>query len=160
MRINEDYIDELDDFSEEREAQIHSLEFKNIFGDWENDRENSSKCVDAAGRPMLLYHSYDNENYDSGLIYLSSDEDFSSEFGDITEEFFVNLRNPYITEDGILRDANDNEIYFEGEPAAIGYLDSIPEEYLLWYQNNFDGVMDPTGYFVVAFDKKSLIKAK
>lgn len=161
MRINEDYINVPADFSEEREAQIHSEKFKSVFGDWENDPEHSSKCVDAAGRPMLLYHSYDNENYDSGLIYLSTSEDFSSEFGDTTEEFFVNLRNPYITEDDeILRDADGNEIYFDGEPASIGYLDSVPEEYLIWLQDNFDGVMDPTRYFVVAFDKDSLIKAE
>lgn len=38
------------------EEIIHSKSFKDWFGDWENDPENSSKVVDANGKPKIMYH--------------------------------------------------------------------------------------------------------
>ena len=75
--------------------------------------------IDENGEPMAVWHSYDRENYGSGLVYMSADRSFSEEFGENTDSVFVNLRNPYVTDDGILRDAEGNEVTFEGEPAAI-----------------------------------------
>jgi len=39
---------------------IGSDEFKNWFGDWENDPENSSKVVDVDGKPLVVYHATNN----------------------------------------------------------------------------------------------------
>ncbi|MFV0602025.1 MAG: hypothetical protein ACK5NE_09460 [Brachymonas sp.] len=36
--------------------QVRSPEFKNWFGDWENDPRSASKVVDANGEPMVVYH--------------------------------------------------------------------------------------------------------
>lgn len=36
--------------------QVRTPEFKNWFGDWENDPENASKVVDENGEPLVVYH--------------------------------------------------------------------------------------------------------
>ena len=113
---------------------------------------------DEDGHPIVFYHSYDvDESYNSGLIYLSSDREFSSEFGDNTDAFYISSNRPYITEDEYLRDSDGNLIMFDGEPASIGWLDAIPEEYLEWFKDNYDCMMDDDGVFAVVFDRDNLI---
>ena len=41
---------------ESKEDKIYSKEFKDWFGDWENDPEHSSKVVDKDGKPLAVYH--------------------------------------------------------------------------------------------------------
>ena len=41
---------------ESKENIIYSKEFKDWFGDWENDPEHSSKVVDKDGKPLAVYH--------------------------------------------------------------------------------------------------------
>lgn len=41
---------------ESKEGIIYSKEFKDWFGDWENDPEHSSKVVDKDGKPLAVYH--------------------------------------------------------------------------------------------------------
>ena len=41
---------------ESKEDIIYSKEFKDWFGDWENDPEHSSKVVDENGKPLAVYH--------------------------------------------------------------------------------------------------------
>ncbi len=36
---------------------VRSPEFKEWFGDWENDPENASKCVDENGEPLVVWHA-------------------------------------------------------------------------------------------------------
>jgi len=38
------------------EKIIHSKEFKNWFGDWENPDSKTSKIVDSTGKPLVVYH--------------------------------------------------------------------------------------------------------
>ncbi len=40
----------------EQHKQVRTKEFKNWFGDWENDPKNSSKVVDENGEPLVVYH--------------------------------------------------------------------------------------------------------
>lgn len=37
-------------------VRVHTPEFKNWFGDWENDPQNASKVVDENGEPLVVYH--------------------------------------------------------------------------------------------------------
>ena len=37
--------------------QVRTKEFKDWFGDWENDPENASKAVDGNGEPLIVWHS-------------------------------------------------------------------------------------------------------
>lgn len=57
--INEPYLapnGELSELGEVQWKQTRSSEFKNWFGDWQNDPENSSKVVDDNGEPKIVYH--------------------------------------------------------------------------------------------------------
>lgn len=40
--------------------QVRTPEFKEWFGDWENDPENASKVVDENGEPLVVYHGTDS----------------------------------------------------------------------------------------------------
>jgi hypothetical protein len=47
--------------SEYEQKLVKSPQFKQWFGDWENDPQNSSKVVYGDGEPMLLYHGTNSE---------------------------------------------------------------------------------------------------
>ena len=57
---------------------IFTDEFKNWFGDWENDPENSSKMVDQSGIPMVCYHGtrYDFNEFRKDWIGTVNDGGF------------------------------------------------------------------------------------
>lgn len=40
---------------------VRSSAFKSWFGDWENDPEHSSKCLDEHGEPLVVYHGSNKE---------------------------------------------------------------------------------------------------
>lgn len=57
--INEPYLapnGELSKLTTAQWKQSRTPEFKNWFGDWQNDPENSSKVVDDNGEPKIVYH--------------------------------------------------------------------------------------------------------
>jgi len=88
--------------------QVRTSEFKEWFGDWENDPKNASKVVDDNGEPLVVYHrtygdfsEFDNKKgiYKKGfvggdLFYFSDDRYAYSEYGNRELECFINLRNP------------------------------------------------------------------
>lgn len=45
-------------------AQVRTKEFKDWFGDWQNDPENASKVVDENGEPRIVYHGSDQYGFD------------------------------------------------------------------------------------------------
>ena len=116
---------------------------------------------DESGRPIVFYHSYDGEDdLESEMIWLSTNEEFSKEFGENTDAYYLKTSRPYMyvtREDGILRDLNEREIMFDGEPAEIGFFDSIAYSERLWFEDNFDCVMDPDGVFTIVFDRDKLV---
>ena len=48
--------------TERQYAQVRTKEFKNWFGDWENDPTNASKVVDENGEPLVVYHGNKDSN--------------------------------------------------------------------------------------------------
>ena len=76
--------------SEEQWVQVRTPEFKQWFGDWENEPQNASKVVDENGEPLVVYHGsnavftvFDPElggsNFgkyeeDSGFVFTTSDQ--------------------------------------------------------------------------------------
>ena len=108
------------------------------------------------GQPIIFYHSfYEEDDEDADMIWLSTDEDYSREFGDTTIKCYLRVENPYI--DDVLRDSRGNEIIFDGETASVGYLDSIPESDYLFLVDHYDCVMDTTGYITVVFDRDAMV---
>lgn len=47
--------------TERQWLQVRTKAFKDWFGDWENDPENSSKVVDKNGEPLVVYHGSDRK---------------------------------------------------------------------------------------------------
>ena len=46
---------------------------------------------------------------------------------------------------------------YDDEPASIGYLDSVDEEYIEYLSDNYDCIMDENGEFVVVFSRDNII---
>jgi len=54
---------------------VRTDNFKDWFGDWENDPENASKIVDENGEPLVVYHGTERTfDYFDGSINLNSSE--------------------------------------------------------------------------------------
>lgn len=49
--------------TEKQWCQVRTPEFKQFFGDWENDPANASKIVDENGEPKVVYHDTNAKNY-------------------------------------------------------------------------------------------------
>jgi len=111
--------------SPELQAMVRTPEFKEWFGDWENDAESASKIVDENGEPKLVYFGgpagitqlsgdrrentgadelgfYFTNRYSNARFYATSRRDRvtdetvpSSVYG-----VFLNVRSPYVRQTG------------------------------------------------------------
>ena len=89
--------------NERQWLQVRTKNFKNWFGDWENDPENASKVVDPeTGEPMVVYHGRKSNwgnTFNTNLIYHTSSEagagEYAGQRGNVLSEF-VNIRKPFI----------------------------------------------------------------
>ena len=68
--------------------QVRTPEFKEWFGDWENDPENASKVVDENGEPLVVYHAtadkfteFDTNKTQDSLFWFTSDKDNIADAG-------------------------------------------------------------------------------
>ena len=94
-------------------AQVRTKEFKDWFGDWQNDPKNASKVVDENGEPLVVYHRSDTPNISTFDLSKSKKDQhilsFAYHFGtkkaseevdldgaDPTEPIpaFLNIKNP------------------------------------------------------------------
>ena len=151
--------------TESKEDIIYSKEFKEWFGDWENDPEHSSKVVDKDGKPLILYHgtfqhfntfnpNMGREASDIQGIYLTPDIKEASFYGNNVRAFYVNMRNP----------ANDDaykiwyKYFSKGDGKAgikareelksMGYDGILREdEYVAFYPNQIKSATDNNGNF-------------
>lgn len=80
---------------------VRSQEFKNWFGDWENDPQNASKVIDDNGEPLVVYHTTDKDfNYfdikkSKDGFFFSPQKDRLSVYGKSKMlSFFLNIKNP------------------------------------------------------------------
>lgn len=108
----------------EQWATVRTANFKNWFGDWENNPDNASKVVDENGEPLVAYHGTTNDettsvwnektkSYDtshepftvfkrevdglpnSGLFFNSS-EDNAYEYGYNNYAVYLSAKNPLV----------------------------------------------------------------
>lgn len=144
----------------EQWATVRTTNFKNWFGDWENDPENASKVVDENGEPMVVWHGRSAEfntfENKEGVRFIMGLEDkvkaegffFSPDKG-LAEEFasnsyrhrggkanvvpcFLNIRRP---------------MDLTGEDYDRIYEDVTGWEYMVGVdtQDNLWGIMDEEG---------------
>ena len=91
-------------------AQVRTDNFKNWFGDWENDPANASKVVDENGEPLVVYHGTNadfnvfdfgkisentgNDGHYGFCIYFSSEELEAKTYGNYILPTFLNIKSP------------------------------------------------------------------
>lgn len=110
-------------------AQVRTKEFKDWFGDWQNDPENASKVVDENGEPLVVYH---NTPFKFNVFDMDHESrilpGMSEPFGHVgTQEtantikgnqlaLFLNARNPLYTDDFVHEAASYmlSELYKQG----------------------------------------------
>ena len=127
--------------TERQYAQVRTKEFKDWFGDWENDPTNASKVVDENGEPLVVYHRSDTKNLSIFDISKAKKEDrilaFAYHFGtekaadeidlygsNVSSKYavFLNIKNEFKWTDlaqgdfiRALRNLNNNDIISDEE---------------------------------------------
>lgn len=110
-------------------AIVRTKEFKDWFGDWQNDPENASKVLDKNGEPLVVYH---NTPFKFNVFDMDHESRIlpgvSEPFGHVgTQEtantikgnqlaLFLNARNPLYTDDFVHETASYmlSELYKQG----------------------------------------------
>lgn len=98
--------------SKENYEYVRTEEFKNWFGDWENEPQNASKVVDYNGEPFIVYHGtknifsvFDknkiNSNYKQSIgFHFSHSYDHAKNIyakdNGYVKDVFLNIRNPLL----------------------------------------------------------------
>ena len=97
-------------------AQVRTNNFKEWFGDWENDPENASKVVDENGEPMVVYRTdfevfnkFDKRKARQGFFFTSSKK-VAEFYGSRARDFFLNINNPLVTPQALPNEKNITDI--------------------------------------------------
>ena len=72
--------------------KIYTPQFKEWFGDWENDPKNASKVVDSNGQPLLVYHGSDTMLTEFKSPF--NDNYFAKKGGNPKSIFFTSVETP------------------------------------------------------------------
>ncbi len=104
--------------NEKQWLQVRTTNFKNWFGDWENNPKDASKVVDENGEPLVVYHGSEERfkifkadakrKHDLGLFgkgfYFTSNKKLAKAYGNNKElyEVFLNIRTPYNAQEDFL----------------------------------------------------------
>lgn len=126
----------------EQWVTVRTTNFKNWFGDWENDPENASKVVDENGEPMVMYH-YTDENF---TIFGKDKEIGKNTFGNATNASYAAT-----TTIGHWFTSNKNQPEYMGKPMACFLnikepFDGYTLEGLADYLNNYISDEDFNSY--------------
>ncbi len=119
---------------------VRTTEFKNWFGDWENDKQNSSKVLDENGEPLVVYHgtktdkvfefykdfissNSGNEGHFGYGFYFSDDVVEARTYTDIENpkiiNAFLNIRNPFLGGEISYLEKYAHEFGYKKVPVAI-----------------------------------------
>lgn len=106
--------------TEQQWLQVRTPEFKNWFGDWENDPQNASEVLDENGEPKVVYHGtaaqFTEFKLGGGLlgrgIYMTDNPQTAEMYANIRSNanagvvmpLFVNMRNSFKTNGTATRD--------------------------------------------------------
>lgn len=117
--------------TERQYAQVRTREFKEWFGDWENDPQNASKVVDENGEPLVVYHGTPwgeftefkhfqpntGDRTKPGALYFGTSKFMVQRYtrGDYNKgknqpkvyEVFLNIKNPYYNISGVINSTKE-----------------------------------------------------
>lgn len=131
---------EVSNLTEKQYAQVRTKAFKDWFGDWENNPKEASKVVDQNGEPLVVYHgtsfnfttfkkgteSYFTNDKKSAILYSTDiiDTDAGDALGMTPDDarlmpVFLNIKNPYRNEKGLIRDSQIPKHIKENQDGAI-----------------------------------------
>ena len=90
--------------TEKQWCQVRTKNFKNWFGDWENNQKKASKIVDENGEPLVVYHGSNNsfdefsKKIKTGYFFTSNKStalDYTSN-NNVKECFLLASKNPIV----------------------------------------------------------------
>ena len=175
--INSDYTEQIKNYLSQQDndvnsnyvqtqdRQIYLDNFKEWFGDWENDSENASKIVDEDGKPLVVYHGtdadftvFDKTKGRSGMdiqgMFFSPWELDAGGYGSNVRAFYLNIKNP--APEGLAykvlnKFAGENYagIKAREELERMGYdgVNNGDEEYIAFYPEQIKSATDNIGTF-------------
>jgi len=151
--------------TEKQWAQVRTQEFKDWFGDWQNNPEEASKVVDENGEPLVVYHgtskplfySFDPLKSNpvlSGGMYFSNSKDLSQKFSGSKGNLysvFLSIKNPERNGfDGSGSDMSPSE-YRDGgifvKRKSDKYAVKGTREYIVFNPNQIKSATDNVGSF-------------
>ena len=115
--------------SPEQYRLVRTPEFKEWFGDWENDPGNASKVVDENGEPLVVWHGSNKEfntfKYGEFGFHFGG-KNAAKERGDIVKPYFLSVKK-ILWFDYDIGDWNDFEMWNEYSYAFEGdeYMDFL-----------------------------------
>jgi hypothetical protein len=150
---------------------VRTPQFKEWFGDWENDPENASKVVDDNGEPLMVYHGTTSDfnifniGKTGGIFFTNrkkSAERFSE--GDLKREgdtskvleCFLNIKKPFIK--GVTIDKELENEYWEEYFSQRPYINKKSQQNILNQKDKFHNELVPFG--IVNEDAKKHILSK
>lgn len=139
--------------SNELYTYVRTDEFKQFFGDWENDTINSSKVLDENGEPLLVMHgtNTDFEEFSNKFtgkkwgigafgkgFYFTNNPSTAGYYGSKFRKYcFLNIRKPYLIDEQFSTDYGE----IPKQYPKIHYSDKIPDLSKRLKQRKFDGVI-------------------
>lgn len=157
--------------TEKQWIQVRTKNFKDWFGDWENDPTNASKVVDENGEPLVVYHNSNadinifdenkigtNGSSEGGLFgkgfYFSTNKDYNSLFGNKEYAVFLNIKNP-ITDEITIKEIQAfkpsidiiKNAYNKDGLISINKSENNTVEYVAYDSNQIKSAINNTGAF-------------
>lgn len=161
--------------TERQWLQVRTKAFKEWFGDWENNPNESSKVVDGNGEPLVVYHGSEKQfnTFDfrevsnlEGGFYFTSDKKYAENYGTIMYPVFLYIKNPAyndsinrdVVRDIVITDAQNkykNSMYnpydgIIGKDTITGefkYISKGKEYVIIKSPNQIKSATDNTGTF-------------
>ena len=161
---------------EDEAGDIHGENFKNWFGDWENDPDEASKVVDESGRPKVVLHGTPNTDFHEfrddmigsandpgwlgrGFYFYGNNPEYARQYanGGRVMEVYLNIRNPYyatVEDMERLAEANSAEASREFRERleaegydGVYYNGDLNEEWVAFHPNQIKSATDNVGTY-------------
>lgn len=167
--------------NEKQWVLVRTKAFKDWFGDWENNHENSSKVIDTNGEPMVVYHGTNgnftvfdpskmgvNANAEGPGFYFTNDKNTAEGYQNTNKdnpnlfEVFLNIKNPINLNESnfkkqeikrIIKSVINNETAFDPE-GIPDFRDSFMSNFVDTYSTTESKAIDEVADMLVEDDTK------